>query len=61
MAAAAMQKRFSQTRRRRRLGMAEEANNSRSVVSWGACLTAAAVATSLVGATVARADDDRHW
>ena len=41
--------------------MAEEANNSRSVVSWGACLTAAAVATSLVGATVARADDDCHW
>ena len=41
--------------------MAEEANNSRSVVNWGACLTAAAVATGLVGATVARADDDRHW
>jgi hypothetical protein len=48
-------------RRRSRLGMVEEANNSRSAVSWGACLAAAAVAASPVGATVARAGDDRHW
>jgi hypothetical protein len=41
--------------------MLEEANKPRSAVNWGACLTAAAVATSLVGATVARADDDDHW
>ena len=41
--------------------MLEEANKPRSAVNWGACLTAAAVATSLVGATVASADDDDHW
>src|SRR4030081_1491840 len=41
--------------------MLEEANKPRSAVNWGACFTAAAVATSLVGATVARADDDDHW
>ena len=33
--------------------MLEEANKPRSAVNWGACFTAAAVATSLVGATVA--------
>lgn len=33
--------------------MLEEANKPRSTVNWGACFTAAAVATSLVGATVA--------
>jgi hypothetical protein len=41
--------------------MLEEANKPRSTVNWGACFTAAAVATSLVGATVALADDDDHW
>jgi hypothetical protein len=41
--------------------MLEEANKPRSAVNWGACFTAAAVATSLVGATVASADDDDHW
>jgi hypothetical protein len=34
--------------------MLEEANKPRSAVNWGACFTAAAVATGLVGATVAR-------
>ena len=41
--------------------MLEEANKPRSAVNWSACFTAAAVATSLVGATVASADDDDHW
>jgi hypothetical protein len=41
--------------------MLEEANKPRRTDKWGACFTAAAVATALVGATVARADDDDHW
>jgi len=57
-----MQKRFPQTLHRRRRKDARRGEQAAKRGQLGrACFTAAAVATGLVGATVALADDDDHW